>query len=215
MPSRNEVFVPLWMRSGNGSETNPFRSLPTPSLASDCRSSFTQVIRTISGLSAIARARRREHYEHLQQAACEAGVPFALFDALVAQESRYDVRARSSAGAIGLAQLMPATARYLGVANPWDPLQNLRAGARYLRWQYNRFGSWALALAAYNAGPGNVEKYRGIPPFRETREYVRVILAEVDRGHDEGRLVAVPRSPGRFAEVRRAEYAPGSDIPEN
>ena len=76
---------------------------------------------------------------------------------------------------MGLAQLMPETARRLGV-DPGDPRQNLEGGARYLSMQYRKFGTWRLALAAYNAGPGAVERHGGVPPYRETRNYVRVIL---------------------------------------
>ena len=78
-------------------------------------------------------------------------------------------------GRLGLAQLMPHTARPLGV-NPHDPGQNLDGGARYLSQQYRRFGDWRLALAAYNAGPEAVERYRGIPPYAETQNYVKAIL---------------------------------------
>ncbi|WP_193141108.1 MULTISPECIES: lytic transglycosylase domain-containing protein [unclassified Meridianimarinicoccus] len=102
-------------------------------------------------------------------------VPQSLFTRLVQQESAWNPRAVSPKGAIGLAQLMPQTARYLGV-DPHDPHQNLEGGARYLRRQYERFGSWRLALAAYNAGPGAVEKYNGVPPYKETQNYVRKIL---------------------------------------
>ena len=101
-------------------------------------------------------------------------VPEDLFLRLVQQESGWNPRALSSKGAIGLAQLMPQTARALGV-NPNDVHQNLEGGARYLSEQYRTFGTWRLALAAYNAGPGAVEKYGGVPPYRETQNYVRVI----------------------------------------
>jgi soluble lytic murein transglycosylase-like protein len=101
----------------------------------------------------------------------------ALFTALVWQESGFRARARSKAGARGLTQLMPATARELGVRKIYDPAQNLDGGARYLVAQLNRFGSAQLALAAYNAGPNAVAKHRGIPPYRETRRYVANILA--------------------------------------
>jgi len=103
------------------------------------------------------------------------GIPEDLFLRLVKQESNWNASAKSSKGALGLAQLMPATARDLGV-NPRDPRQNLEGGARYLAQQYRKFGSWRLALAAYNAGPGAVEKHGGVPPFRETRQYVKAIL---------------------------------------
>lgn len=102
-------------------------------------------------------------------------VPTDLFLRLIQQESGWNHKARSSKGALGLAQLMPQTARTLGV-NPQDPRQNLDGGARYLRQMYNKFGSWRLALAAYNAGPGAVEKYGGVPPYKETKHYVRVIM---------------------------------------
>lgn len=102
-------------------------------------------------------------------------IPEGLFAKLVKTESAWRPRAVSHAGAIGLAQLMPATARILGV-DPWNPKQNLEGGARYLRQQYDRFGTWRLALAAYNAGPEAVVKYGGVPPFRETQNYVKKIL---------------------------------------
>ncbi|MCA0043854.1 lytic transglycosylase domain-containing protein [Celeribacter litoreus] len=102
------------------------------------------------------------------------GVPTDLFLRLVQQESGWNPTARSHAGAYGLAQLMPDTARLLQV-NPNDPHQNLEGGARYLRMMYNKFGNWRLALAAYNAGPLAVEKYNGVPPYKETMNYVEVI----------------------------------------
>ena len=101
-------------------------------------------------------------------------VPEGLFLRLIQQESAWNSKARSSKGAIGLAQLMPATARDLRV-DPKDPKQNLEGGARYLAEQYRTFRSWRLALAAYNAGPGAVRKHGGVPPFRETQNYVRKI----------------------------------------
>lgn len=109
------------------------------------------------------------------QIAQQEGVPVDLFLRLVNQESRFNPNAVSTAGAMGLAQLMPGTARDLGV-DPSDPTQNLTGGARYLRQQLDTFGQPELALAAYNAGPGNVRKYGGIPPFKETQNYVSTIL---------------------------------------
>ena len=110
-----------------------------------------------------------------EAAARKYGVPVDLFNRLVQQESGWNPAAKSRAGAIGLAQLMPFTARKLGV-NPYDPVQNLDGGARYLKQMYNEFRSWRLALAAYNAGPEAVQKYNGVPPYKETRNYVRSIL---------------------------------------
>ncbi|MDO6732214.1 lytic transglycosylase domain-containing protein [Marinovum sp. 2_MG-2023] len=107
-------------------------------------------------------------------AARRHGVPEDLFLRLVQQESGWNPTAESHKGAFGLAQLMPATARALGVDHK-DPKQNLEGGARYLKQQYKKFGSWRLALAAYNAGPGAVSKYGGVPPYKETKNYVKII----------------------------------------
>ncbi len=114
----------------------------------------------------------------IENAAKDAGIDPALFDSLVSAESAYDPGARSSAGAMGLSQLMPGTARSLGVTNPFDPEQNLRGGATYLSQMLKRFGGDPqLALAAYNAGPGAVEKYNGIPEYKQTQDYVKKIMA--------------------------------------
>ncbi|MEP3346417.1 MAG: lytic transglycosylase domain-containing protein [Litoreibacter sp.] len=115
------------------------------------------------------------YLEDAKRAARKHNIPTDLFLRLVQQESGWKPQVVSHAGAIGLAQLMPGTARALRV-NPRDPKQNLEGGARYLRQMYNKFGSWRLALAAYNAGPGAVEKHGGVPPYKETRNYVRKIL---------------------------------------
>jgi soluble lytic murein transglycosylase-like protein len=100
-----------------------------------------------------------------------------LLAALVEVESARQARVVSHAGAVGLAQLMPETARRFGVEDPRDPADNLDGGARYLSWLLRRYeGSVPLALAAYNAGEGNVDRYGGIPPFRETQGFVRRVL---------------------------------------
>lgn len=118
---------------------------------------------------------RGQYLNMAREAARRHGIPEDLFLRLVQQESGWNPRARSHKGAMGLAQLMPATARYLRV-DPNDPRDNLEGGARYLAEQYRTFGSWRLALAAYNAGPEAVKKHNGVPPYRETRNYVRIIL---------------------------------------
>ncbi|OAN71751.1 lytic transglycosylase [Jannaschia sp. EhC01] len=110
-----------------------------------------------------------------RSAARRHGVPEDLFLRLVQQESAWNIEAVSHAGALGLAQLMPDTAVLLGV-DPLDPVANLDGGARYLAQQFRRFGTWRLALAAYNAGPEAVERHDGVPPYDETQHYVRVIL---------------------------------------
>lgn len=118
---------------------------------------------------------RGQYLDMAREAARRHNVPEDLFTRLVQQESGWNPNARSHKGAMGLAQLMPDTARGLGV-DPNDPYQNLEGGARYLAMQFREFGSWQLALAAYNAGPDAVKKYGGIPPYRETTNYVRVIF---------------------------------------
>jgi len=121
----------------------------------------------------------RRYRAAIDEAAAATGLPPELITAVIYHESGGNPRAVSRAGARGLMQLMPRTARGLGVSDSFDPRQNIMGGARYLRGQLDRFGgNLALALAAYNAGPGNVYKYkRDIPPFRETRGYVRSIGA--------------------------------------
>lgn len=115
----------------------------------------------------------------VQELAARFDLSPALIEALVWQESRWREGAVSHAGARGLAQLMPGTARYLGV-NPDDPFANLEGGARYLREQLDRFdGDLERALAAYNAGPGRVERAGGIPRIRETQLYVAAILGRL------------------------------------
>jgi hypothetical protein len=109
--------------------------------------------------------------------AIEEGIDPDLFTRLVEAESSFNQDARSSAGAIGLAQLMPGTAAELGV-DPLDPEQNLRGGARYLRMMQDEFGDTQTALQAYNAGPGNVRKYGGNVPFEETQNYVAKIMGD-------------------------------------
>jgi soluble lytic murein transglycosylase-like protein len=117
---------------------------------------------------------RGQYLAMARSAAERHGVPVDLFLRLVQQESGWNPGAVSHKGALGLAQLMPGTAARLRV-DPADPEQNLEGGARYLMIQYREFGTWQLALAAYNAGPGAVKKYGGIPPYKETMNYVRVI----------------------------------------
>ena len=136
-----------------------------------------------------------EYEELARSIAIEEGIDPDLFVRLVRQESSFNPDARSLAGAIGLAQLMPGTASYLGV-DPTDPIQNLRGGARYLRQQLDEFGSVPLALAAYNAGPGNVRKYGGIPPFKETQGYVSRILGGANLGLADVNAMK-PRQPVR------------------
>ena len=135
------------------------------------------------GLSYDQMERRLEpHLPSLQTFARTYGVEENFVRAVMKQESCFNSRALSSAGAIGLMQWMPGTADLMGVNDAWDPHQNIKGGVKYLSQMLREFnGNKALALAAYNAGPGAVKKYSGIPPYRETQNYVSRIMAEYQR----------------------------------
>jgi len=129
-----------------------------------------------SSRSGSAQPSRRSFEALVQQAAERQGLDPALLHAVIRAESDYNPNSVSHAGAMGLMQIMPPTARAYGVTDPFDPAQNLEAGARELRGYLDRFPNVELALAAYNAGPANVRKYGGIPPFPETQAYVPRVL---------------------------------------
>ena len=121
-----------------------------------------------------------QHEPAIAAVARHYGLEPALLKALVAVESRYNAQARSHANARGLTQVLPGTARDVGLQDPesnlYEPVLALAAGAKYLRQMWMEFRDWPLALAAYNAGPGNVRKHKGIPPFPETQQYVPNVL---------------------------------------
>lgn len=160
---------------------------------SSCSSGARPPLRT--GLSPSARSRREAFWPQVRDAACRHGLPPLLLDSLVIAESMYDPAATSRVGAGGLAQLMPGTARLLGIVDRYDPAQNLDGGARYLREQLDRFSSLPLALAAYNAGPGVVARVGRIPQNGETPAYVSRILALFGDGE---------AAPGEAPLLRRA-----------
>lgn len=163
--SVSSIVTPGWMSLG------AFAGSPFALMAPGCVNAGYRP----SGLLSLAgEERRRAYFAMMSSIACEYGVPVGLFDALIIRESQYQPAVYSSKMAYGLTQLMPDTARSMGV-NRYDPVENLRGGARYLREQLGRFGHYHLALAAYNAGPGRV---RGglVPAIPETQAYVSNVL---------------------------------------
>ncbi len=142
------------------------------------------------------RLSRGEMNSLAERKAREYGLSPELVKSVIEVESNWDPRARSRKGALGLMQLMPETAKELGVRNPFDPEANIDGGTRYLRYLIERFGDLELALAAYNAGPTVVEKYGMVPPIRETREYVRKILSRYQGGGTTTRIYRVVMKDG-------------------
>lgn len=170
------------------------------------RNSYPQTIQSGNAAS-------KEWYRnHVEDAAREFGISEALIYAVIKVESNFNAYAVSRAGALGLMQLMPGTARMVGVKNAFDPRQNIMGGAKYLRMMIDRFGRVDHALAAYNAGPETVQRYRGIPPIAETRKYVPSVLKFYQKyGGQTGRALlaksTVPEKRQTAAVVAKAAVA--------
>jgi soluble lytic murein transglycosylase-like protein len=140
----------------------------------------------VTTLESFALPPKPTYDELIKEAAQRHKLPESLIRAVITAESAFDPLAVSGAGAQGLMQLMPALSKELGVSNAFDPRQNIMAGAQYLSSLLESHkGNVALALASYNAGPGNVDRYKGIPPFKETRSYVKKILGMVEQEEQE------------------------------
>lgn len=119
--------------------------------------------------------------DYILAAALDNGIDPVIVRGVIAVESDFNPGALSPKGAVGLMQLMPETAADMGCQNPWNPEENIRAGSRYLAWLLKRYdGDLTLALAAYNAGPTVVDTCGGIPPYQETQQYVKNVLAFID-----------------------------------
>ena len=155
----------------------PYRPAPKQHLASEAVFSVQRPRQDRKSAKFRSNFQRTSYLGDVYAAEARFGIPHGLLDALIWTESRYNPRAVSSAGAAGLGQLMPGTAKDLGVRNRFDPQSNIQGAASYLRQMLDRFGMVHLALAAYNARPGAVGKAKGIPLNSETPSYVRSVIA--------------------------------------
>jgi len=180
----------------------------SPSPASTSGTSFDQQLADATGAQAATAATASTGsgsvpYEQLiDSAATKYGIDPAVLKGLIKQESGFNPNAGSPAGAQGLTQLMPGTAASLGVSDVHDPAQAIDAGAHYLRMQLDRFGGdYSKALAAYNAGPGAVQRFGGIPPYSETRNYVQNVLAFAAQYRQDGGTAAAQSQSTTYSTV--------------
>jgi len=143
---------------------------------------FDEVHRISSAIRAEFFAEEVPYGELIHEKAVKYNVDPSLVAAVIEQESRFRPTAKSAVGARGLMQLMPRTGKWMGASNLYDPEQNIDAGVKYIKYLHQRFnGDLKNTIAAYNAGEGNVQRYQGIPPFRETRSYVKKVLKNYDK----------------------------------
>src|SRR5258706_9781342 len=182
---QNDLFTPTWMPK------------TAPRLASGPK---RDVFHT--EMARINDAIRQDFFQNavpfgdlIHEKAMKYDVDPALVAAVVETESRFRAGAHSQVGARGLMQLMPRTGRWLGARNLYDPEQNVDAGTKYLKYLQKRFdGNLGKAIAAYNGGEGNVKRYNGVPPFRQTRSYVKKVMTKYQQRHNE--LKAYQRNQG-------------------
>jgi soluble lytic murein transglycosylase len=197
-PARAQIYA---VRDANG--TLILSDKPLGPAARTFPVAQTTAVRATRPADTVSESRYDSLIEHH---AATSGVRPDLVRAVIQVESAFNPRARSPKGAMGLMQLMPFTARELGVSNPWDPDENIRGGTVYLRQLLDRFGgNEELALAAYNAGPKAVERYgQAIPPYRETRDYVQRVKGQTQ--------VVTARVP-RLVIYKTVEIIDGQEVP--
>ena len=188
---RNNAESSLWMTSASELNAQYHKEVEKILAASNRRTQQNkQVVQQYNNANVVAKpvsyrmpsavigsASSSKYDQLISYMANKYNVSFGLIKAVMHTESAFNPNARSPVGAQGLMQLMPATARRFNVSNSYDPIQNVEGGVKYLSWLTKRFnGDLRLALAAYNAGEGNVDKYGGIPPFKETQQYVQKVI---------------------------------------
>lgn len=175
---QNQNASPLALNTLGSLNVNANQNIAT-NLYSNYRNTYTQNAEKTNTITPVASdtGKKTDYDAVIKKASDTYGIPEKMIKAVIQQESGFNPKVSSHVGASGLMQLMPATARSLGVTDIYNPAQNIMAGTKYLKQMLNQFGDYKTMLAAYNAGPGNVSKYGGIPPFNETQNYVKKVMA--------------------------------------